>query len=734
MQHNKSLQEYLDKLKSSQCFQSCDYRRKNGHLYKHGAYFTKEDFDECLTGDKCKDGNRESFQEQTCPTIYKGVIENYSVQPEKDELREVLVNYFSNTNSISVYEKPSVNAGYKQGTLIAKNKFFSKHDNRFYNADDFYIGSRLRIGGFNIKLVDTYDIFQDQVKQPILQMQNNELKLNEFPAIKIEPVSKLKFEALWNDPQAAESHYFRHFDFKYYLSDGTCELIEHMTTAFDQLRINSSTFLRRTKLPKKHLPYIWLIGIDEPILLNRNVQRHAAKALIVDKRPAEPIHHSEYYTALDFDCDKYISVYDKDFLLINCNPETRDYYQRVHQITLNSNQTIEQALDKLMPHNPKGTLLIPKPIPFGTEEDTLKSVEIEIPAVKSLVSAALEEIHTPKSVKDKLKRVLSFKAASLAKHKFLQNIEYSIDFHPDDSTFEIYETDINTEKALKIMNRRLLSIPPFTRRKNMMPYEIIRYDSKDIYEDSVIHANGVEYELQYADDISYKYMKENRHLFVIDNDETALKLAVNILKPSQAMITADLHRLDRDETGWVPYTQFENICMKYVSESLSNKYQLVRIARNYRKQDTNIRDPNKLVKDRFNKSKLKIIYMLRVVKENPAEYVAKNIRIRRRDSSDNSTCEDLDPNEVRQALQSCGIRIPSEDLNNYINGLVNEGENRILLSALVDDLKTDLREFRQKIENQNLDVLINYRQIFTDIKNYRNVENEEFTSKEEQQQ
>eukprot|EP01084_Bolivina_argentea_P235284 395956_1 len=70
--------------------------------------------------------------------------------------RRFIIEFWLTDDTIKIYEKPLRNSGFISGKFLERSKLKNKlKDNKWFHAEDFYVGATLKINGFYFKLIST---------------------------------------------------------------------------------------------------------------------------------------------------------------------------------------------------------------------------------------------------------------------------------------------------------------------------------------------------------------------------------------------------------------------------------------------------------------------------------------------------------------------------------------------------------------------------------------------------
>ena len=304
--------------------------------------------------------------------FFKENVEQSTI--EKQMVRKVIIRYYLDDNTIEILEPVIRNSGIPQGKFLKRQKVPKDLDYReFVSFLDFKLGETVTIFKKNIMIHDCSAFtrqFFDAMDKPQGEAfaapkdefdefmekknrKNNDPKLGEYKEYTevrlgggnfnkgLEKYLKndgktLLFDVVWDDRSFAGGINF--YKLQYYLSDDKIEIREIHEN--NNGKTPFPLFLRRSYLP---------------IVSNINhVPGMLTKAC-------------DYYQAKDLVCGNTINIYNREFLLINCNEFTKEYFRNEFGIE-------QKKVEGYSRHKKKNSRVEMPPPPhngFGSEEDSL---------------------------------------------------------------------------------------------------------------------------------------------------------------------------------------------------------------------------------------------------------------------------------------------------------------------------------------------------------------------------
>ncbi|CAF0806932.1 unnamed protein product [Adineta ricciae] len=247
--------------------------------------------------------------------IYENSLESYRI-------RSVILCYYLEDDTISIYETPYKNSALDQGMRVRRHRIVKNDQNEFYNWRDLNLGENLFIYGTIYRICDC-----DSFTKEWLESEGIEVKCAELiPADpymmqlienqgntenitrngKSEKITDkiLRFYAVF-DTEQYQCDTARRFIILFYLADDTIEIreIHHTNNGYDPLPI----YLHRQTVPK-----------DSRYVIKSFVN------IFLDKRQQNEICYLE---AKDFILNQTINIFNRSFFLYDCDAFTKTFCQ-----------------------------------------------------------------------------------------------------------------------------------------------------------------------------------------------------------------------------------------------------------------------------------------------------------------------------------------------------------------------------------------------------------------------
>jgi len=288
---------------------------------------------------------------------------------EHFRVRQVNIYYYLEDDSISVVEPHVENSGMPQGKLIKRQRLPKNDVGDHWTWKDINIGVNVTFYG---KVFHIFDC--DKWSREFLESEGIEVNPPEPNSCPADPYTEkrreqaalrnyatpsdfdkqrqflemdrkvLRFEAVWDDRDSMFGE-MRKFLIHYYLVDDTLEVRE-MHTSNDG-RDPFPVLITRHKVPK-----------------NRYDVESSFPSVVMELTGQEI---KEYFTPREFELGKTVTIYNRRFLLYDCDNFTKAFYY--HNFGIKDFQTVDLASK----NNPLPKMEIAPYNGFGSLEDSLQS-------------------------------------------------------------------------------------------------------------------------------------------------------------------------------------------------------------------------------------------------------------------------------------------------------------------------------------------------------------------------
>ncbi|XP_050437569.1 EF-hand domain-containing protein 1-like isoform X2 [Adelges cooleyi] len=321
------------------------------------------------------DGKCLSFNGYTKQSNPESPLDSYRV-------RRVKITYYLVDDTISVVEPVVENAGYPQGCLLKRGSIPKpSRKNKTWHWSDFNNGVELTFHGGIVMTPDEpvpedpYTVKRSQQLQQEMKAKEAAMatKLTEFASDQVEhgkfkrfleyDGKVLRFYAAWDD-NGSEPAERKFFVFMYFLANDQVKIYESNNKCNDSFPL----FLGETKLRK-------------------NWKSFSSDLL-------------DYYQPKDFIIGSYISVMGRRFMLYDCDPFTRDYYNHKLGIVQPDPIRVVEPKDNHLTHEEKA---IPPYTGIGDPDDTMQNCLSLTPKPPKKVDFVRYVLNAGKKLRYKLK-------------------------------------------------------------------------------------------------------------------------------------------------------------------------------------------------------------------------------------------------------------------------------------------------------------------------------------------
>ncbi|KAL0036647.1 hypothetical protein WJX79_003886 [Trebouxia sp. C0005] len=472
--------------------------------------------------------------------VTESAVENYRV-------RKVVIFFYLEDNSCQVVEPKEDNSGLPQGVLIRRHRI-EKSDGSFFAPGDFVVGDNVSFYGRTFHIVDA-DVFtrqtladagleygpaeaypDDPFTTKRLSMQRHTSGGSNGTGSPMSPGSTgttlrkddgkkklqqfmhnarkvLRFYCVWDDRQALYGDR-RPYRLHYFLEDDTVEILELHEN--NDGRDPFPVFLRRGPLPKDF-----------------HVTRTGKKLV-----------REQCYGPQDLALGAFIHVYGRDFFIHDADDFTKQWYSE--------NVGATDAMEPI----PVGEGIRPIPVPalppyngFGSFEDSEQSC-------KNLVPKPPKKDFYKLMNKDKIVLRFSTRFVETPTHQLSSSDrerKFVLSYFLADDTLSIFEPP---QRNTGITGGKYLE------RSKVLKNSTEMYSEKDLYVGKVLSVHQRTFELLEADEFTYQYMENNRHVYLMADWEAALKAIQAQLQGEEAVRSAFIN-VDQAGIGSLTEHQFE---------------------------------------------------------------------------------------------------------------------------------------------------------------------------------
>eukprot|EP00775_Hariotina_reticulata_P011400 gene11400-11548_t len=469
---------------------------------------------------------------------------------ENHRVRRVVVMYYLADDSMQVTEPKQDNSGIPQGVFVKRHQV-DKQDGGRFSPSDLAVGQTVTVYGRTYILVDA-DTFTRKWYAEQLDVELG--PAGDYPADPVDhyrqhfgltstPVKKsndlgtfvearlgkpshllggdrlkqfltqsgkvLRFYALWDDRSGLYGDR-RPYILHYYLEDDTVEINEvHERNAG---RDPFPVFLKRGPLPRERPRGASLTG-------------RIPKSLCC--RPT------------DFRIGGYVNVHGRDFLLHDCDTFTRQWYQSELGYPAEMLEAMQVA--EAIPPMPRPAL--PPYNGYGTLDDSRQNCVALVPKPPK------KDMH---KLMNKDKIILRFTArmtpVSSVSHADAGR-RFVLSYFMMDDSILLFEAPVR--------NSGIIGGKFLERQRVYKPQSEEIYTYQDLYVGGHLSVFNRSFELLDADEYTYTYMENNKHIFIMaDADAILASLRVQAAGKADAVRTA-LIEADREGLGHITGEQLE---------------------------------------------------------------------------------------------------------------------------------------------------------------------------------
>eukprot|EP01137_Pigoraptor_chileana_P027140 Opistho-2@685 len=477
-----------------------------------------------------------------------------AVQESPDEtfrIRKVKIYYYLEDDSIQVVEPVVENSGIPQGVLLKRQRLPRNNLGECYSYEDLNLGIGVRFYGKIFHIVDCDGFTREfMAKSGIDLNPPSEFPEDPYGLLRSKPTrvhthtqkddklkkflendrKVLRFYAIWDDRISMFGER-RPFVLHYFLVDDTVEVREVHTP--NDGRDAFPTLLKRQRLPKQQT--------DKSILADIG----------------------EHYTPEDLGIGRVVSVFNRQFLLYDCDKYTRSYLEDQF-----GPQPASLAVDD--EHKPQTKRTFPPYNGFGSEEDSLGCCVslVPKPPMKDFVKMI-----------DNEHKILRFAATLRSDKPEDKGRNFIVSYRLADDMITIYEPPQRNAGILggKFLERTRVLKPGHDR--NNPAY----YGPADLWIGGVIVVFNHSFHLTDADEYCLRYLEDHPDQFPHANVHA---VETKLVGASPAAFVGALGRIDGGRTGRVPRKSFAYA----VSEAFADKISLhegATLARYYDLEKTN---------------------------------------------------------------------------------------------------------------------------------------------------
>jgi Ca2+-binding EF-hand superfamily protein len=509
---------------------------------------------------------------------------------EQFRIRNCVILFYLEDDSIQVNEKINENSGIPQGTLIRRHRIPlpPPNDDQFYTIDNFNVGEKIEFYSktFHITGCDRFTesflqkigfkVHPSQVTPSDPYSQHREKMLSAMqpqrPYERLDTLKQfldydrkvLRFYCLWDDTESmfGDQH---ELVLHYYLADDTIEILEKVPPNAGKDAI--PVFLKRARLPKNppgvHQPGVkttrTVLNVFGP---NGDGSRYILDAL----KTGEVL--IDYYYENDLIVGAYLNVWGRKILLCDCDDFTKQFYCAKYNINdFQSIQFPQETPRKVKPEIPPHT-------GFGSEEDSLSSYY-------NLIPKAPRKDYIKFMLKDRAglnSNILRFVANMKTSKGIDSERIFIIYYYLSDDTTSVFEPPIRNSG---IIGGMFLQRGKIAKPRASSTDITVYYQPEDFYIGADLIFNKFHFIVFDADEYALRYMEEECDQFPHANIRLILAKLKGPATVHVDQIRATFKDADSENNGLIPDDQFKTL-VKSLAKSLLNEHEVITLSRHYK--------------------------------------------------------------------------------------------------------------------------------------------------------
>ena len=293
---------------------------------------------------------------------------------------------------------------------------------------------------------------------------------------------------LWDDSESMFGDR-RFMVLHYFLANDTCELLEVLPA--NSGRTGNGQFFARAKMPQTSAGLVKLPGkVTERTVLNVHGTPIGGKNrhLLDSLRTGAPT--DNFYSDADFQIGSTFECLGRQMIVCDCDDFTRSHYQSKFGVKLAT------ALDVEVPAPAPASAAIPPATGYGTEEDSMVSVEhLVLQQPKKIAGAYLPK----EAAAEDGSMILRFSAALTSKADTNEGRKFIISYFVEDDTIGVYEMGVRNSG---IRHGKFLQ-----RGRYMCADGSRRLELRDLAIGSIVSVQRHEFVIDGADEYCINYIK-----------------------------------------------------------------------------------------------------------------------------------------------------------------------------------------------------------------------------------
>ncbi|KAG1675125.1 hypothetical protein FOA52_003348 [Chlamydomonas sp. UWO 241] len=489
---------------------------------------------------------------------------------ENHRVRKIILYYYLEDDSMHMAEPKTDNSGIPQGVLIKRHKV-TKEDGTFFTPVDFSVGAELSIYGRAYFLTDV-DKFTREFYDAQGIEQGSPIGHPDDPVDTYKATFGLNRGTGKSVPTQGGGGYAndtasRLDDFKQFMEArlGKATHLLNGGGGYAQFLENNKKVLRfwcvhddRQNMYGDRRPYVlnYYLEDDSIELLEVRDQNSGRDPFPVFMRRAPlpksvlssgtqtvglAVNRAQCYRPEDLRLGQYISVLNRDMLLYDCDRFTKHWYA--------TNLGYDDAeLEKVDVQEPVPAMSKPALAPYngyGTLEDSLQNCVSLIP------KPPRRDMHKLMN-KDKIILRFNLKIVETETHKHSAidlGRKFILSYFMMDDTVQLFEPPV---RNTGIGGGKFLE-----RSKVYKPKSEEIYTYLDLYVGGKIEIHNRTFEMSEADEYTFTYMENNKHVFIMADHEVLLKSLRAQISGREELVRTAFIAMDKNGSGLLSGSELE---------------------------------------------------------------------------------------------------------------------------------------------------------------------------------